>query len=103
MMLDGKTLVTRSGPPILPLFPHVLGWAMDSIGQAVWTSEGRQVAWADVMESEWINGYPPVVVGTSAASVEPRCDCGAAVADPVSTRRTGGPGHADWCDVHGKA
>lgn len=32
----------------------------------------------------------------------PTCDCGAATADPVSTRRSGGPGHAGWCSVGGR-
>lgn len=32
----------------------------------------------------------------------PRCDCGAAAADPVSTRRDGGPGHAGYCTVRGQ-
>lgn len=30
------------------------------------------------------------------------CDCGAATADPVSTRRDGGPGHSDYCTVSGR-
>jgi hypothetical protein len=36
------------------------------------------------------------------ASRTPSCDCGAAAADPVSTRRDGGGGHSGWCAVGGR-
>lgn len=35
------------------------------------------------------------------AARRPTCDCGAAAADPVSTRRDGGGGHSEWCKVRG--
>lgn len=44
-------------------------------------------------------GTAPTVRPPPAA---PSCDCGAATADPVSTRRDGGPGHAGWCSVGGR-
>lgn len=40
-------------------------------------------------------------VATAAPARRPTCDCGAAAADPVSTRREGGGGHAEWCMVRG--
>jgi hypothetical protein len=44
----------------------------------------------------------PPTVRAPAVAAPASCDCGAATADPVSTRRDGGGGHSGWCAVGGR-